>query len=273
MTSEQAAAGGGLAPRLLTAAVGLPLLALVLWAGNPFVAIVAIAAAVIALREVLGLAAKAGAAPVARAGAAAGAITVAAAALDGALAAVLFGAGLLVVLGAALYRAHAVAALRAFLATSGCAAWVALPLAALVLLRDRPTGLEWAAVAFLAVFATDTCAYFAGKAFGRRRMAPGISPGKTWEGAAGGLAGGLLATAALIALLETPFHAGAVVGLGLAVGVLSQAGDLLESKIKRLADAKDSGALFPGHGGLLDRLDSLLPVFPLVYYAAAVWPL
>ncbi|MCE2469716.1 MAG: phosphatidate cytidylyltransferase [Dehalococcoidia bacterium] len=273
MTADQAADSGGLAPRLLTAAVGLPLLALVLWAGNPLVAVAAIVTAVIALREAFGLAAKAGAAPVARAGAAAGIAAVAGAALDGALAVALFGAGLLVVLGAALYRARAADALRAFLATSACAAWVALPLAALVLLRDRSMGLEWAAVAFLAVFATDTCAYFVGKAFGRRKMAPGISPGKTWEGAAGGLAGGLLATAALIALLEIPFHAGAAASLGLAVGVLAQAGDLLESKLKRLADAKDSGALFPGHGGLLDRLDSLLLVFPLVYYAAAAWPL
>ena len=273
MTADPAAARGGLASRLLTAAVGLPLLTLVLWAGNPLVAVAAIAAAAIALREVFGLAVKAGVTPASRVGMAAGVAAVAGAALDGALAAALFGAGLLVVLGAALYRTHAAAALRAVLATSAGAAWVALPLAALVLLRDRPMGLEWAAVAFLAVFATDTCAYFAGKAFGRRKMAPGISPGKTWEGAAGGLGGGLLATAALIALLEIPFHAGAVAGLGLAVGVLAQAGDLLESKLKRLADAKDSGALFPGHGGLLDRLDSLLPVFPLVYYAAAAWPL
>ena len=268
-----AADSGGLPARLLTAAVGLPLLALVLWAGNLVVAVVAVAAAAIALREVFALAAKAGAAPVSGVGAAVGVVAVAAAAFDGALAAALFGAGLLVVLGAALRRAPAADALRAFLATGALAACVALPLAALVLLRDRPMGLEWAAAAFLAVFATDTCAYFIGKTLGRRKMAPAVSPGKTWEGAAGGLAGGLLAAVALIALLDIPFHAAAAVGLGLAVAALSQAGDLLESKLKRLANAKDSGALFPGHGGLLDRLDSLLPVFSLVYYAAVAWPL
>ena len=272
MAAEQLAAPGAIRPRLLTAAVGLPLLALVLWAGNPIVAAVAIGAAITALREVFGLAARAGAPPVRAPGMAVGAAAVAAAAFDGALALALFGAGMVVVLGAALYRAPAADAGRAFAVTGAGAAYIALPLAALVLLRDRPMGLEWAAVAFIAVFAADACAYFTGKAFGRRKMAPSVSPGKTWEGAAGGLAGAILAALALTALTDIPFHAGAAIGLGVGVGALSQAGDLLESKLKRLADAKDSGAVLPGHGGLLDRLDSLLPVFALVYYAAGAWP-
>ncbi|MDE2764867.1 MAG: phosphatidate cytidylyltransferase, partial [Chloroflexota bacterium] len=194
MTAGQPTAPGALLARLLTAAVGLPLLGVVLWAGNPVVAVVAIAAALIALREVFGLAARVGAAPASAAGIMVGAVVVAAAAFDGALALALFAAGMLVVLGAALYRASAAYAWRAFATTGGGVVYAALPLAALVLLRDRSMGVEWAAVAFLAVFATDTGAYFAGKAFGRRKMAPGISPGKTWEGAAGGLAGAVLAT-------------------------------------------------------------------------------
>ena len=273
MAAAQPAAPGALRPRLLTAAVGLPLLGLVLWAGNPIVAVAAIAAALVALREVFGLAAKAGAAPVRAPGIVVGAAVVAAAAFDGAFALALFAAGMVVVLGAALYRATVAHAWRAFIVTGAGTVYVALPLAALVLLRDRPMGLEWCAVAFVAVFAADTCAYFAGKTFGRRKMAPAISPGKTWEGAAGGLAGAVLATLALTALTGIPFHAGAAIGLGVGVGALSQAGDLLESKLKRLANAKDSGAVLPGHGGLLDRLDSLLPVFALVYYAAGAWPL
>ena len=121
-------------------------------------------------------------------------------------------------------------------------------------------------------FATDTSAYAVGRAVGRRKLAPSISPGKTWEGAVGGLAGAAAAAAALVVLLDgiesllLP-----AVALGLGAGVVAQAGDLLESKVKRLAGAKDSGRLIPGHGGLLDRLDSLLPVFPLVYCASRVW--
>jgi phosphatidate cytidylyltransferase len=112
----------------------------------------------------------------------------------------------------------------------------------------------------------DTFAFFVGHAVGRHRLAPGISPGKTIEGALGGLAGGV-AGAFLIRQLGLPWlpplHA---VGLGITVAALGIAGDLLESLLKRWAGAKDSGALFPGHGGMLDRLDSLLFGAPVLYY-------
>ena len=216
--------------RVASAVVGLPLLFLVLWAGGPLFAAVAVAAALIALREMLDLLRRAralrGRGPVVR---------------DGAF------------------------------ALAG-AAYVVLPFAALIALRSDDAGLQWAALAFLLAFATDTSAYAVGRAAGRRKLAPSVSPGKTWEGAIGGLVGAAAAAVALVALLdgiETLLLP--AVGLGLGVGVVAQAGDLLESKVKRLADAKDSGRLIPGHGGLLDRLDSLLPVFPLVYYASRVW--
>ena len=150
--------------------------------------------------------------------------------------------------------------------------YVVLPFAALIAMRLDDIGLQWAALAFLVTFATDTSAYAVGRAVGRRRLAPSVSPGKTWEGAVGGLIGAAAAAAALVALLDgvEPRIIPAVV-LGLGIGLVAQAGDLLESKVKRMANAKDSGRLIPGHGGLLDRLDSLLPVFPLVYIAAQVW--
>jgi len=116
------------------------------------------------------------------------------------------------------------------------------------------------------VMASDTGAYFVGHAFGRRPLAPAISPGKTVEGAIGGLAGGAAAgaTAALVAFPAHPAWQLALLGaVAAAVGAL---GDLAESALKRWAGAKDSGRLLPGHGGMLDRLDSLLTAAPVLYY-------
>ena len=130
-------------------------------------------------------------------------------------------------------------------------------------------GRDWLLLALLTVFAADTGAYLAGQVLGRRRMAPSISPGKTWEGAGGGLA---CAVAAAIALgflpgLSSPRWQLAIIGA--TVGVLSQVGDLLESKAKRASNVKDAGSLIPGHGGILDRLDSIVLSVPAVYYLLA----
>jgi phosphatidate cytidylyltransferase len=115
------------------------------------------------------------------------------------------------------------------------------------------------------VMAADTLAFFAGSLFGRHKLAPAISPGKTVEGAVGGLLGGVLGAFAVQAtLLPIPrMHA---IGLGVAVSAAAIAGDLFESLLKRWAGVKDSGALFPGHGGMLDRLDSLLFGGAVLYY-------
>lgn len=129
-------------------------------------------------------------------------------------------------------------------------------------------GLWWLLLGVLAVYAADTGAYTVGRLIGRHRMAPGISPGKTWEGAAGGMAAAVVAAGLLgkFTPLGLEVWQGAVIGVIL--GIVSPAGDLLESKLKRLADVKDSGNLFPGHGGMLDRVDSLLPSFVVVYALA-----
>lgn len=120
----------------------------------------------------------------------------------------------------------------------------------------------------LTVYAADTGAYAVGRLIGRRRMAPGISPGKTWEGTAGGLAAAIIAAVALGVLFPLQIQIWQAALIGVILGAVSPAGDLLESKVKRLADAKDSGNLFPGHGGMLDRLDSLLPSVAIVYILA-----
>lgn len=262
----------GLGPRLATASLALPVLFAVVWAGYPWVGIVAALAATVALREASALLRGAGHDAPYQVIAPAGAAAVALALTDwrGVLAG--FGIAGAVVIGAVLYRRCGADAIRGSAWSVGALAYVALPLAALVLLRERPLGLEWLALGFLAVFANDSAAYFVGRAVGRRAMAPSISPAKTWEGAVGGLVGAAAATTALVALLNIPWVPWAAVGMGMGIAVLAQAGDLAESKLKRLAGAKDSGVLFPGHGGLLDRMDSLLPVFPLLYYGALFWP-
>jgi phosphatidate cytidylyltransferase len=140
----------------------------------------------------------------------------------------------------------------------------------LVLLRGLPDGVDWILLAVLATWGTDTFAYFVGKAIGRNKMAPRISPGKTWEGTVGGLIGGLATVVALNVPLDLPMSTGEALLLGLLLPAVSVAADLGESMLKRGAGVKDTSALIPGHGGFLDRLDSILFTVPLVYYFA-IW--
>ena len=126
----------------------------------------------------------------------------------------------------------------------------------------------WLLLGILTVYAADTGAYAVGRRFGRHPMAPGISPGKSWEGAAGGMAGAVIAAVVLGLLFPVRLQIWQLAGIGVILGIVSPLGDLLESKIKRRAGVKDSGGLFPGHGGMLDRLDSLLPSLMVVYLLA-----
>ena len=110
-----------------------------------------------------------------------------------------------------------------------------------------------------------------GRALGRRPFFPSISPRKTLEGALGGLAVGTLGALAAAAIVAAPAPLWKVLVLGLAIGVAAPLGDLAESVIKRQTGAKDAGRLIPGHGGMLDRLDSLIFVGPLTYYVVTLW--
>lgn len=133
------------------------------------------------------------------------------------------------------------------------------------LLRMMPDGWIWLIFTLTATWATDTAAYFVGIAFGRRRIAPALSPKKTLEGAVGGFAGSIL-VAGVFSYIYTFLPMSKVLLLGLSLGAAAQVGDLLESAFKRQAGVKDSSALIPGHGGILDRIDSTLFTAPLVYY-------
>ena len=127
-------------------------------------------------------------------------------------------------------------------------------------------GRDWLFLALLVIFATDTGAFLVGRTLGKHQMAPSISPNKTWEGAAGGLVWAVVAAVVLGLLFDVSPARWQLAVIGATVGVLSQWGDLLESKVKRISNVKDSGSIIPGHGGVLDRLDSVVVSVPAVYY-------
>jgi phosphatidate cytidylyltransferase len=127
-------------------------------------------------------------------------------------------------------------------------------------------GTAWIYCICAITFVQDTAAYFVGRRFGRNKMAPILSPKKTWEGAVGGMLGSILAGALCVPLLGLPITLLEGALLGLAGGIAGPLGDLSESLIKRQVGLKDAGNLIPGHGGILDRADSLLFTAPILYY-------
>ena len=150
--------------------------------------------------------------------------------------------------------------------------YIGYAMSCLWLLRvETAHGAAWLFLVLGATWAGDSAAYFVGSRFGRRRFSPTLSPNKTWAGAVGGLAGSVAG-----GLLSLPLFAGAApVGLiaatSLAVGLAGQLGDLFESLWKRAKGVKDSGNLIPGHGGILDRIDSLLIGIPVGYHIVRTW--
>jgi phosphatidate cytidylyltransferase len=135
-------------------------------------------------------------------------------------------------------------------------------------LIDKTLSTHLLAYFFLVLMGSDTGAYYTGRALGRHKLAPSVSPGKTWEGAAGGMAASLAAAALAHYWFFPEMELGAALGLAALMNVLGVVGDLTESALKRGSNAKDAAQILPGHGGLLDRLDSLLFNAPLIYYFA-----
>ncbi len=138
----------------------------------------------------------------------------------------------------------------------------------LVALRGLDAGRNWVFFGLFITFASDTSAFFVGKALGRRHLAPRISPDKTWEGAIAGVFGAIIVS--LLSILPTPLNLPLsywqAILLGLVVSIFGQLGDLVESLFKRNMGVKESGGLMPGHGGALDRIDSVVFAGIAVYY-------
>ncbi len=175
-----------------------------------------------------------------------------------------------------------------------CLLYTGLALLALPTLRAQENGPSLVVLLLFAVWAGDTSAYYVGRAWGRHKMAPKLSPGKSWEGAVASVAGSVLMALALIGLadlLQAPWNSAvltwmeracpsAVISypdelwywllLAAIINLAGQVGDLAESALKRSAGVKDSGDLLPGHGGVLDRIDALLLAAPVLWYAQVI---
>lgn len=143
---------------------------------------------------------------------------------------------------------------------------VLVPAWAALTALHRDSGPGYVLFLFILIWAADTGAYFCGRRFGRRKLAPRVSPGKTWEGVTGGVAAALLVAVIGAGALDMSFPSGVafVILCGIVVAV-SVVGDLVESLFKRVAGVKDSGHFLPGHGGALDRIDSITSAAPVFY--------
>ena len=279
---------GELGRRVAVAVVGIPLVLAALYAGGWWFGSVVAAVAALATSELFGLAAARGLRPFAVTGmAASGGIVLLAtadptpAAAAGPILGVLVALVLITLTASVWLRWPAGEPQTAAAVTLLGAVYVGCTLSFAVFLRGLPETLSppaprsWAALGFVllplvSVWVGDSAAYFAGRAFGRRKLFPTASPGKTVAGGVAGLIGSA-AAGAVVAAFTLARLAGSGVSVvegawvGAVVGVVGPLGDVAESVLKRAAGVKDSGRLLPGHGGFLDRVDALLFAFPIAY--------
>ena len=258
--------------RLLSAAVGLPLLVFLIWVGSPWFTLLVAGAAALGALEMSQMARQRGRHPVTP-------VTVVWAValvgighslaldhVDTVVLGVASGLGVLAaIISLAWYSRREIHPLDLCI-TAGAALYPGGLLAFGPLIRGLDQGREWVFLLVLVTFAADTSAFLIGKAVGKRSLAPKISPGKTWEGAVAGFMGAVLASLVLVKTFDLGANVGFALLLGALMGVVGQIGDLTESVLKRAAGVKDSGWIIPGHGGILDRLDSIVFNLVLLYY-------
>ena len=260
--------------RALTAAVAIPIVLAALWLGGWWAFVVAALATGLSIRELYIMMLHEGYRPVILVSFALAALFLVTALLPQQRLPLLeigISAVLLVTFPTLFLRKKLEGALLDWSLTMAIAFYVGWPMSFLLLLRGGQVGLSdglwWLCVVFGGVWGFDTGAFFAGHFWGRHKLAPQISPGKTWEGVFGGLIFSIAAALLFITLpMGVPWYL--TVPFGVVLGVAAVLGDLAESLIKRQTHVKDSGQFMPGHGGMLDRLDSILFAVLVVYIFA-----
>jgi len=142
--------------------------------------------------------------------------------------------------------------------------YICLPLVLLGIISRLPHGRMWIFFILFVIFAGDTGSFYCGKSFGKHKLTQ-ISPGKTWEGTIGGLIANIASAGLFGYVFFTSLSVLSIIIVGIVLGISGQIGDLAESMLKRISNKKDSGKILPGHGGMLDRIDSLLFAIPVLY--------
>jgi phosphatidate cytidylyltransferase len=275
--------------RVLSVAVLLPIIIGLVYAGVLPVALLTAAAVVVALLELYAALQRSGYEPRRLTGILSGLLLCAAATLQSLLPTqandwigFALAASLLVALVAEIFRHNHAGSLEGWTLTFACACYTGWLLSHYILLRGLhipleggggwlaflhlPPGAAWVFLVLAITWFDDTMAYVVGSTWGRHQMAPYLSPKKSWEGAIGGFVASVLVALLAVPLLGLPLSYPAAAVLGMAGGIAGQVGDLVESLIKRQIGTKDIGHIIPGHGGLLDRLDSMLFTAPVLYY-------
>lgn len=277
-----------LAQRILSGAILLPLILGVVYWGVGAVALLVAVAVVVGLVELYGAIGSAGFRPRVIPGIVSGLLFCGAAFFQRFTPVDLAGAALcsalLLVLVGELFRGDHRESLSGWAFTVVGACYVGWLLSYYILLRALDVGLHegwlvglgvsggaaWVYLVLFITWAQDTAAFFVGRSLGRHRLAPTISPGKSWEGVVGGLVAAILVALLMVPLFGLPVGYGVAVVLGMVGAGAGVVGDLCVSLVKRQSGLKDMGSLVPGHGGILDRMDSMLFTAPILYYLIVI---
>ena len=254
-----------LSQRLISAAIGIPLIVLIVWLGGAVLAAVVAIAVFVAVIEIAAARDVAGTPFAILTGLLGSLIPLAALEggdwFTGSIVAVI-----LITSTAFIFSPQPRHAVEGWLWGVATALYFGALAGHFVLLRELEDGRDWLFFALITVWVADTGAYAVGRWVGSHKLAPAISPGKTIEGALGQVLTGVIAVFAIDAILGLDLALEHRIALGLLLPAVALAGDLAESAIKRALDIKDSSAIVPGHGGIADRLDSLLFAVPVLYY-------
>ena len=253
--------------RILTAVVGLPLLIAIIWFGEPWFTIFMTIMAVIGIGEFYRLADGLEIRPLTYLGVVSVALIMVSPHIPYASTLrVLISAAIIISLIWLLFLHPRDHAFTNWAWTIAGILYIGWMLSYWIELRGLDNGRGLVFLAMFTTFASDTGSFFIGRAWGKHSLAPSISAGKTKEGALGGLVSAVIASIIIAAIFRLPFAYWQIVIIGIIISLFAQFGDLVESLLKRNAGVKDAGKLVPGHGGVLDRMDSLIFTGVIVYY-------